>query len=414
MSLISLIKSNWFLLFFLSFFIIIILCIIKKNYKILASLLFSYLMLLFVSGFFLVIQNKEKISDRRKFVVENKAEAIILSPSFFLEYKDGRPSTDYIEYQVGNDGIKFPLGTITNKEILVCEEDEGPISRLSDRYGFFNDDKLWDLQEHDILIIGDSHANGECVEETPFKILNQKYGINTLTLGHGGNGPLIIYAVTKEYLKKYDSKFIYYVLSTNDYSRENFSVLAIDFEREAINKILLKTLNSDFTQNYFGKDALNELSKKLFQHSRTLVSEYQNKKNQNNIDFIKSFVSLRYLLITSYNIVAPTLKPGIRFLDLENEKLLIKTYKKTNELKSSKVIFIIRPNINCGIRDDLEYTYIRNILITSKIDEANIIDATKELCNKKLWSVKGNHLNKEGYSVLTELIKKDYSLRIGF
>jgi hypothetical protein len=411
MSLISFIKSNWSLLFFLTFFIIIFLCIVKKSYKLLVSFMFTYIMFLSVSGFFFIIQKKKNIEDRRKFVLEKKAEAVILSPSVFLKYKDGRSSIDYLKYDFIDENIQFPLGTMINKKIIVCEEDEGPISRISDRYGFFNNDNLWKYQNHDILLVGDSHANGECVEETPFKTLNEKYGIKTINLGHGGNGPLTTYAVTKEYLNKFDSEFIYYVLSTNDYSRENFSVLAIDFEREVFNKTLLMTLKSDFLQNYFTNGMLNGLSENLFQHSEALMLKYTNNKSEINIDYLKNFFSLRFLLINSYNIIIPILKPGIRFLSKKNEKLLIETYEKTNQLKSDKIIFIIRPNINCGIRDNTEYSYIRNILELSKIKEENIIDTTRQLCNKKLWSVKGNHLNKEGYSVLTELIKQDYEFR---
>ena len=96
----------------------------------------------------------------------------------------------------------------------------------------------------------------------------------------------------------------------------------------------------------------------------------------------------------------------------KNEKLLIETYTKTNKLYPNKIIFIIRPNINCGIRDDSEYSYIRKILKIANIKKENILDTTKDLCKKKLWSVKGNHLNKEGYAILTNIIKKDFDLRI--
>ena len=33
----------------------------------------------------------------------------------------------------------------------------------SDRYGFNNEDYLWELDQIDIIILGDSYAYGECV-----------------------------------------------------------------------------------------------------------------------------------------------------------------------------------------------------------------------------------------------------------
>ena len=412
MNLISIIKSNFFLLFFISFFLTIILCLITKSYKILTSIIVSYLTLILLSGAFIFIQKKEKQTDRRQFVIQKKADAIILTPSSFLNYNDGRQRNEFLNYNPYNDKILFPLGTITNKNISVCEEDEGPVIKLSDRYGFFNEDKLWNFRRHNILLIGDSHANGECVYDTPYKILNEKFNIKTVTIGLGGNGPLTTHAATKEYLQNYDTDYIYYILATNDYSRENFSVLGIDFEREVSNKILLNTLKTNFTQGYFEKDALKTLSKNLFKQSQDLVSRYNDDISTNNSIFLKEFFSLRFLLRTSYNIAIPGMKPGIRFLNEKNEKLLIETYTKTNKLYPNKIIFIIRPNINCGIRDDSEYSYIRKILKIANIKKENILDTTKDLCKKKLWSVKGNHLNKEGYAILTNIIKKDFDLRI--
>lgn len=413
MSLISLIKSNYFFLFFISFFLTIFICLITKSYKLLTSFIISYFTLIILSTAFIFIQKKEKVSDRREFVLQNKADAVILTPSSFLNYTDGRSKEEFLNYNENNHKILFPLGTIVNKRISICEEDEGPIIKQSDRYGFFNEDELWNIRKHNILLIGDSHANGDCVYDTPFKILNEKFNKNTVTLGIGGNGPLITYAVTKEYLQNFETDYIYYILATNDYSRENFSILAIDFEREISNKILLKLLKTSYTQGYFDKGALNILSENLFKQSQILVSNYDNDKFNNKIIFLKEFFSLRFLLRTSYNIIIPRIKPGIRYLNKENENLLIETYKKTNKLYPNRIIFIIRPNINCVMRDDAEYSYIRKILINADIDDENIIDTTKELCNHKLWSIKGNHLNKKGYSILTNIIKKDYDLRMG-
>jgi hypothetical protein len=203
----------------------------------------------------------------------------------------------------------------------------------------------------------------------------------------------------------------HYVISTNDYSRENFSVLDIDLEGESKNKILLQTLKTTYTQDYFSPNALKFLEKKLLKISNELVINYPEDKLQKNTVFIKDFMSLRYLLRTSYNILNPLLKPGIRFLNNENESLLKESYREIEKLNPNKTVFIIKPNINCGKRDSSEYNYIKNILKLSNIQDGNILDTTKKLCEDHLWSKKGNHLNQKGYEVLSAIIRDDYLSR---
>ena len=62
---------------------------------------------------------------------------------------------------------------------------------MSDRYGFNNDDKLWDKQDKNI-VIGDSFGHGACVQNK-FNIpttLSRKLNSNFINLASGGNGPL--------------------------------------------------------------------------------------------------------------------------------------------------------------------------------------------------------------------------------
>jgi hypothetical protein len=414
MNLINIIKSNSFTFFIISFVLIIYTLVRKKNFKLLTIFSSVYFSLLLISGFFFFQEKKYQISDRREVVVNNKAEGISLVPQFFLGINDGQSSSERIDYEYPDqilDKIFFPLGTIPNKKLIVCEEDDGPMIRYSDRYGFYNEDFLWNFVYHDLVIVGDSHAAGDCVNKTPSQLLNKNKDIKVVNLGQGGNGPLTTYAATKEYFKKYNSNYTYYVISTNDYSRENFSVLDIDLEGESKNKILLQTLKTTYTQDYFSPNALKFLEKKLLKISNELVINYPQDKLQKNTVFMKDFISLRYLLRTSYNILNPLLKPGIRFLNNENEALLKESYREIEKLNPNKTVFIIKPNINCGKRDSSEYNYIKNILKLSNIQDGNILDTTKKLCEDHLWSKKGNHLNQKGYEVLSAIIRDDYLSR---
>ena len=70
----------------------------------------------------------------------------------------------------------------------------------SDRYGFRNNDKIWD-KNPDTILIGDSFTHGAQVldHDTIAGILNKNNNI-TLNLGFGGAGPLSQYAILKEYI----------------------------------------------------------------------------------------------------------------------------------------------------------------------------------------------------------------------
>ncbi len=410
MNILSFIKSNWVLIFFLGSFTSIFLLIFTKKYKLLTFLISSYVSLLLLSiliGF--LVPNKD-VQDRRKFVLENKADAIFFSPSNFINSIDGRKKNEMLKFNVDNDLIKFPLSGIPNEKIIACEEDEGPIIRQTDRFGFYNNDSLWD-KKNSILLIGDSHANGDCVFNTPFKILNKKFDINTISLGMGGNGPLVIYAITKEYFKKFKSDYVYYIMSTNDYSRENFSILSIDLSREISNETLMKTLNTSYTQGYFEDNALIKLKAKLLDTSNNLVKKYDDDIKKNKKKFLIDFFSLRYFLINIYNLSVPFFKPGIRFLTSGEEIIFSDILKKLYLINDKKTIFVIRPNINCSIRNNDEYEYLLMIFKKINIPNTNIINSVSSLCDRKFWSKKGNHLNSEGYKILSKIIYDDYTLR---
>jgi len=315
-------------------------------------------------------------------------------------------------YKIDKDQISYPIGSIPNEKLILCEEDEGPIVYLSDRFGFMNSDKLWNKKNHNILIIGDSHAQGNCVSETSHKILNEKYLLNTLSLGQGGNGPLIALASAQEYLKFYKTDYIYYLMSTNDYSRENFSDLPIDFELEINNSYLQKILYTNYSQDYFKKGSLIKTSIKLKELSNDLILDFQMKKNT-WLSSITEFLSLKYFLIKVYHMINPIINQGIRFTNSKDELLLERTIKKISSLNNGKVIFITRANKNCYIRgnNSIEYKYLNNLLKNNNIKENNIINAIDPLCNSEVWSKKGNHLNSKGYNILSEIIFNDYISR---
>ena len=162
-----------------------------------------------------------------------------------LKTKDinARPQTLPFDH-LDDTNIKiFPLSSHKNSLILSCNENGYVQTYFSDRYGFNNPDYEWETKEVDYLIIGDSFAEGHCVNR-PFDYASQLRikNNNVITLGVGGNGPLIEYATLVEYGKLIKVKnIIWMYFEGNDVS---------DLIREVEHPILKSYINiPNFTQN---------------------------------------------------------------------------------------------------------------------------------------------------------------------
>ena len=138
----------------------------------------------------------------------------------------------------------FTAAGLANSLTINCNENGYYSIYQSDRFGFNNPDKEWDNKEVEFVIVGDSYAQGSCVDY-PNDLASQFREItnsNTINLGYGGNGPLIEYMTLREYTKNIQLKNIVWVFyEGND---------LFDLKTELENNILLKYLTDDqFTQN---------------------------------------------------------------------------------------------------------------------------------------------------------------------
>ena len=120
--------------------------------------------------------------------------------------------TDYLKYM--EDSL-FPLSAIANTRTILCNESGEYAYYESDRYGFNNPDNEWNAKEIEYLLVGDSFTHGACVDRPNDigSVLRTLTNKNVLNLGYGGNGPLLEYAVLREYLDiKPVKKFYGYIL----------------------------------------------------------------------------------------------------------------------------------------------------------------------------------------------------------
>lgn len=109
-------------------------------------------------------------------------------------------------------GDFYPLTSIANTQSVYCNETGQWLIFPSDRYGFNNPDAVWDGTPLSTAIVGDSFAQGACVQpnEAVASVLRSK-GISSATIGVGGTGSLIQLALAKEYLSDLKPPMVFWL-----------------------------------------------------------------------------------------------------------------------------------------------------------------------------------------------------------
>lgn len=106
----------------------------------------------------------------------------------------------------------LPLGGISNKTVVYCNENGSYIFLENDEYGFSNPKGLWSLPRIDVAAIGDSFTHGACVpqDDSFVAVLRKRYPAS-LNLGNDANGPFAELATLREYLPQVRPKIVLWV-----------------------------------------------------------------------------------------------------------------------------------------------------------------------------------------------------------
>ena len=112
----------------------------------------------------------------------------------------------------------IPLGTLPYKDLILCSEGYEVIKIKTDRFGFRNNDSLWTSKDVETVLIGDSFADGQCVQEefSIAGILNKK-GHKTLRLAQGGYSSIHYAFMAKIFLPIIKPKNLVILFHENDY-----------------------------------------------------------------------------------------------------------------------------------------------------------------------------------------------------
>ena len=309
-----------------------------KKINFLTIIFFSYITLFFINSFLIlndfynpaVLKEKEKRIERAKkseiqFDERTKLQVIQdLKEKNKTAYSVMLPSL-FIQSSKKNDLVS--LSGISNSLTVYGNETGEYLIYLSDRYGFNNDDYIYDHDMIDYLIIGDSFAHGANVAkgEDVASILRKK-GYTAVTIGMGASGPLIELASLIEYGVQFKPKKILWFYFSND---------STDLVRELQNPILKKYI----THENFKQDLLSK-QKKIDEVLKTLheskIREYQ--KNNEQRFFKTSYNPIK--LFSKNNIRKAFTLYQIRALLNIDKGAFIKENRITSETKENfKKIF---------------------------------------------------------------------------
>ena len=178
------------------------------------------------------------------------------------------------------NGRIYPLGTVSNsKTILHNQAGFYPVIE-TDEHGFHNPKGLYQKNKVDIIITGDSFAEGYAVNsDQNISAYLRNNNFHTITLGKGGNGPLLEFATLKEYAEPLKPKIVlwfYFGNDLNNLSSEiqstilmqyfddiNFSQKLIKRQKE-IDETLMRYVNQRWKQEEEKQWQRESLSSKYF------------------------------------------------------------------------------------------------------------------------------------------------------
>lgn len=285
---------------------------------------------------------------------------------------------------------------------------------LTDRYGFINNDKYYENEKIDYLILGDSYAMGTTVNfENNLQGNLEKLDKSVISLGMGGNGPLLALASLVEYGHLAKPNNIILVFSeTND--------LSYDLFLEKKNIILKSYLKENFRQNLVLKK--NKIQKIQNEKYASLEKKINLKKTK-YLDNLK-LSKIRYLLgienkgknniDEKYNKdLNFTLDQAVKSNSLNSNyyifDLILKKIKEISlNINANLYIFYI-PEISNLINKQKNNTYyaVKSIV---KHNNINFIDLGEKLKFKKkkylksLYPKNFAHPNEKGYKLWADLI----------
>jgi len=335
----------YYILFSLIIFFYFLFISIKKYSEYFFIIIISILGSFFLYEIYYVYSNKNKYFENSYHETEKKKYESKMN--FYNKNKEQDDSSiiaynPLIYYQ--NNQKLLPISHATNSNMILCNEGGYFSKWSSDRYGFNNDDAVWNSKKKKIILLGDSFVEGNCVNRpdninSGLQKLNKKY--NFVNYGISGSSLVHQFALLKEFWPKNVSKIFLFYYEGND---------LVEIKDEMKNPIFSKY----FKDNNFSQELMENIKKsdevyrQVFKlHMENLENNFEFQRNYEiSNNYSKVFISI-LKLTNSRNMINFLLskKKISDFNDYEinlYEETLIKV-KKFVEEKNSQLIFVYLP-----------------------------------------------------------------------
>ncbi len=308
----------------------------------------------------------------------------------------------------------LPLGFVSDKTIISCNESGEFVIYKTDEHGFNNPEGLYNRENTDYVLIGDSFAQGACVkrEENIAGRLTTA-GLRVLNLGMLNSGPPKELAILKEYGESSKPKIVFWLFyEGNDYE-------GLAFEKSSA--IYMKYLDRAFSRDLISKQKL--IDDTLIKHLETefsglteeRIKQFEERNNENN---------QRIFSISLSSLKLPMLRKRIGLFNEEcsfkSDPLLKDIFYEANRTVQEwggQIVFVYLPSyyryaekINqCkkrfldGGRDEV-LAIIKDLQIPV-IDIQSSFDSHPDPLSFFPYRLYG-HYNAEGYKFVAEQIEK--------
>ena len=301
----------------------------------------------------------------------------------------------------GFPGKIYTLGGISNVGLIMTNENRFYPMSHNDQFGWNNTDVNYNNFE--AALIGDSFVQGYSVKIENNIVSNlRSKNINAISIGFATNGPLIMFASFKEYVKPFKPKKIIWFYTDDDF---------FELQTNLKNKYLIKYLNENsFTQNLIERQnevdiLMTEYALKSWEHYRKIHVRRKNIKRMIKLSNVRERLKL-------YSTKPEAIK--IKNIDVENlnqktyEKydLILKKIKENAHSWDGKLYFVYIPS---KLKFKSKNLYDENLKIALNIAKKNnvpILNIEDKIVEKikdplSLYSV---HFNKKGYKFVADEI----------
>lgn len=396
-----------------SFSIIFIYLIMKKK---VSSVVIYNLLLIYI-----ILIAGQEYELRSGYTWDYKEKVSIESEKGIQVYPPAKAATWLLELTppVLNGVEFFPLSSPNQSKIVLCRESDGWQQFESDRYGFRNDDEIWDLETIDNLFIGDSFTVGYCVPEADHFIwLAEKYG-STLRLGNQ-TGPLTELGVFQEYIisEKKKVKRIFWIFTENDiYNTVENRAADIDLELQST--ILTSYLegktqnlveNKEEVDNFIKEILLNEINKYNWK-VRSPIHNSLPKRITGFYFYVKLEELIRFRVLNQ-QLSETTEYPGpdlsitndYRLMVLDKVFNIMNNYKEQN---GSELFFVFLPS-KSQLYKKTSHPLKESVINLAKSNGFKVIDIEPHFLEYEgdLEDLFGTgHYSKLGYSLVNENIE---------